>query len=201
MVNEFERCFSGLILPHEKKTDVFCAKEYMVAGLKKLFGDKAMWVPEYDEIEKWLKDNHGKGLLCMGEYGRGKTVMCEYILPAIINRNDFGGGNEPTCCTLSAYSLAYTEEIPFNRGWIMIDDVGVESEQVNYGTRRILFNEIIDEAEHNKNVLILTTNLNIEELEAKYGVRTIDRLRAITTPVIFKGESLRGRIESQYVLP
>jgi DNA replication protein DnaC len=83
----------------------------------------------------------------------------------------------------------------------MIDDVGVESEQVNYGTRRLLFNEIIDEAEHNKNVLILTTNLNIEELEAKYGARTIDRLRAITTPVIFKGESLRGRIESQYVLP
>ena len=41
-------------------------------------------------------------------------------------------------------------------------------------------------------LLILTTNLSIDELREKYGERTVDRLRAITKTVLFTGESLRG---------
>lgn len=54
-----------------------------------------------------------------------------------------------------------------------------------------LFPEIVDRAEQKENILIITTNLQPDLIEKKYGIRTRDRLRAICTPVLFKGESLR----------
>jgi DNA replication protein len=62
---------------------------------------------------------------------------------------------------------------------------------VKYGEKRLAFPELVDEAEKKGKLLIVTTNLSIQELKEKYGERTVDRLRAITTPILFKGESLR----------
>ena len=74
---------------------------------------------------------------------------------------------------------------------IYIDDVGTENLSVKYGEKRLAFAELADEAEKKGKLLILTTNLTIEELREKYGERTIDRLRAITKTVLFSGVSLR----------
>ena len=75
---------------------------------------------------------------------------------------------------------------------LYLDDIGTEDLSVRYGERRMVFPEIVDEAEKRGKLLLVTTNLNPTELRAKYGERTLDRLRAITTAVVFKGESLRG---------
>jgi DNA replication protein DnaC len=74
---------------------------------------------------------------------------------------------------------------------VVLDDVGTEEQFVKYGERRWIFPEIVDRSEQKENILIITTNLAAEEIERKYGIRTRDRLRAICTPVLFKGESLR----------
>ena len=74
---------------------------------------------------------------------------------------------------------------------IYIDDVGTENLSVKYGEKRLAFAELADEAEKKGKLLILTTNLTIDELREKYGERTIDRLRAITKTVLFSGISLR----------
>ena len=74
---------------------------------------------------------------------------------------------------------------------IYIDDIGTENLSVKYGEKRLVFPELVDEAEKKGKLLIITTNLSLSELSEKYGERTIDRLRAITTSVLFKGESLR----------
>ena len=74
---------------------------------------------------------------------------------------------------------------------IYIDDVGTENLSVKYGDKRLAFAELADEAEKKGKLLILTTNLTIDELREKYGERTIDRLRAITKTVLFSGVSLR----------
>lgn len=74
---------------------------------------------------------------------------------------------------------------------IYVDDIGTENLSVKYGEKRLAFAELADEAEKKGKLLILTTNLSIDELREKYGERTIDRLRAITRTVLFSGESLR----------
>ena len=74
---------------------------------------------------------------------------------------------------------------------IYIDDIGTEFLSVKYGEKRLSFAELVDEAEKKGKLLIVTTNLSLSELQQKYGERTLDRLRAITTPVVFKGDSLR----------
>ena len=41
----------------------------------------AEWLPEYDDICDWLKDNQNKGLMLFGMNGRGKTMIATKILP------------------------------------------------------------------------------------------------------------------------
>lgn len=50
----------------------------------------------------------------------------------------------------------------------------------------------MDAAEKQGKLLLLTSNLSAAELMKKYGERTLDRLRALTKCVIFKGKSMRG---------
>lgn len=164
------------------------SKELIERGLRYFFGEKAKWLPEYDALVEWLKDNNGKGLLCCGDGGRGKTFVCERILlPIITNKYSFAKVGK-----IRAYTIAkdYGEAL----GTILfVDDIGVERDAHNYGERINVFNQIVDEAERNNWLLIITTNLTTDEIKEKYGERTLDRLRALTRLVLFKGESLRNR--------
>ena len=74
---------------------------------------------------------------------------------------------------------------------IYIDDIGTESYSVKYGEKRFAFPEIVDEAEKKGKLLILSTNLSLDEIAQKYGERTMDRLVSITARVKFQGASLR----------
>lgn len=157
-------------------------------GLRYFFGDRASWIPEYDKLAEWLKDNQGKGLLCCGDGGRGKTFVCERILlPIIMHKHPYAKVSK-----VRAYTIArdYNEAM----GTILfIDDIGVERDTHNYGERINVFNQIVDDAERNNFLLIVTTNLTLEDIREKYGERTLDRLRALTRLVLFKGESLRNK--------
>ena len=74
---------------------------------------------------------------------------------------------------------------------IYIDDVGKESVEVSYGNRNLRFPDIVDEAEKKGKLLMFSTNLSQEKIVEKYGERTVDRLRAITKKIVFRGKSLR----------
>ena len=74
---------------------------------------------------------------------------------------------------------------------ICVDDIGTEGESMLYGNRRMVVAELADAAEREGKMLLLTTNMSVDELRQKYGERTIDRLRVITKPIVFMGESLR----------
>lgn len=161
------------------------AKQALAIGLKR-FVANPQWLPEYDLIADWLSDNHGRGLLCIGHVGRGKTVICAKILPVILNYY----------CHLIVNVADATEfntkhEELKQRHILCIDDVGVENEAIRYGERKVPFAELVDLAEKKGKLLLITTNLTTAELSAKYGARTLDRLKAITHVVHFEGESLR----------
>ena len=162
------------------------AKEMLQMGLNKFCGEQARWLKEYDEIAEWLSDNKGRGLLCHGSCGLGKSLICGKIVPILINH--YYGLNVCLCDGQSMNEMVDTIK---QQKLIYIDDIGTEHQSVKFGERRETFPEIVDEAEKKGKFLIVTTNLSMTELKAKYGERTLDRLRAITKRVKLEGKSLR----------
>lgn len=189
---DFEKSYQNLKgigfnpMPEPVRFSIYNARNILWAGIKFYLKEKAEWLVEYEEIAKWLSDNKGRGLLCYGNCGRGKSLICWKIIPLILHHY----------CKLivSCFDVSQMndsiERVKRNR-LIYIDDIGTEQEKVDYGERRIAFSEIVDSAEKKGNLLIVTTNLTRDEISAKYGERTMDRLTAITKSVLFKGNSLR----------
>lgn len=165
----------------------FGARETIRRGIEYFVGPgNARWMPQYDDIAEWLENNCGRGLLCFGDCGLGKTLICGKILPLIINHVY---GKVVVCCDCKQLNRSIDEIM--SKKLIYLDDVGVENESVKFGERRQCFAELVDEAEKRGKLLILTTNLSIDQLLEKYGKRTVDRLKATTKTVLFEGESMR----------
>lgn len=174
-------------VPNTVNISIPDAKSVLWAGIKYFTGEKAQWLPEYMEIVNWLTNNQGRGLLCFGNCGRGKTLICGKILPLVLNHYC----RKVVSCYDSQQMNAELDSVK-QKHIIYVDDIGTENLSVKYGEKRLAFAELTDEAEKKGKLLILTTNLSIDELREKYGERTVDRLRAITKTVLFTGESLRG---------
>lgn len=155
-------------------------------GIQFFTGDKAAWQDEYNDVANWLANNKGRGLLCLGNCGRGKTLICGKIIPVLLNHYC----HKIVSC-YDAQQLNAELDAVKQKHIVYIDDIGTEFLSVKYGEKRLSFAELVDEAEKKGKLLIVTTNLSLSELQQKYGERTVDRLRAITTPVVFKGDSLR----------
>lgn len=173
------------------------AEAKLRAGLQYYLGGGYTWLPAYDKIAEWLSDNKGRGLLCQGTCGLGKTLICQYILPVLINRY---ARKVPNCYTAIDMTQQFETILGKCGAPLFIDDIGTEPVEVNlFGNRRVPFNEICDTCERRGGLLVLTTNLRttlatdtaIPSIEGRYGLRTLDRLRAITKVVVFEGESMR----------
>lgn len=162
------------------------AKEVLRRGLKWAVGEDAVWKPEYDEIADWLTDNKRKGLLCCGGSGLGKTLICNDIM-----QNIFIYYLRKNYIVYSSYDMKDNIEQMKSGCPFMIDDIGAEPTTNNYGVRQESFTEIVYNAELRGTLMVLTTNLLPQQLIARYGQRTFDRLSLLVRPVVFKGESMR----------
>ena len=69
---------------------------------------------------------------------------------------------------------------------------------IAYGNPHIVFSEIVDGIEKHGTLLVTNTNLTLEEIKAKYGLRTFDRLRANMCIVVIREKSLRGKYEKLF---
>lgn len=164
------------------------AKLLLCNGLKYYCGEGAVWQQEYEEVAEWLTDNKGRGLWLCGECGRGKTLIGAKILPVLFNFYHFPR-KIITLYDAKDMNNVYNDIV--KKHIIYIDDVGKESVEVNYGNRNLRFPDIVDEAEKKGKLLMFSTNLSQEKMVEKYGERTVDRLRAITKKIVFRGKSLR----------
>lgn len=164
------------------------ARQLLINGLMYYCGDSAVWQPEYNEVVEWLTDNKGRGLWLCGECGRGKTLIGAKILPVLLN---YYNSPRKVVSLYDAKDLNNKFDDILEKHIIYIDDVGKESMAVQYGNRNLRFSDIVDEAEKKGKLLIFSTNLSQEDMLAKYGERTIDRLKGITKKIIFNGKSLR----------
>ena len=137
-------------------------------------------------MSDWLNDNQGRGLFLYGNCGRGKTVLARYVIPAILLKYD----RKVVNCFDAQEMNTNLDEV-LKKKIVCIDDIGTEEVSVSYGNKRLAFLEVVDAAEKHGKLLIITSNLNQEQLVQKYGDRTMDRIISTTKRVLFKGKSLR----------
>lgn len=194
-IRDFEETASklkemGVMPPRPEDNRVFVriqgAKDILKRGMNWVTNGNAQWLPEYNDIAEWLTDNQGKGLIMYGNCGRGKSLLGWYVLPAILNH----WCHKVVTCT-NAQDMNANADTLLDRHIVYIDDIGTESVSVQYGNRRIVFPELVDAAERKGKLLIISTNLTLKEITSRYGERISDRLKAITSQVLFLGESLR----------
>lgn len=166
------------------------AKQILFDGIQyfaSIDNKKPIWLPCYDKLAEWLTNNNGKGLLLNGQCGCGKTLIGYKILPLLIKHYC-----RKIVSTYEATAINDNPDEVLRKHLICIDDVGTEDVSVKFGNRRQVFSEIVDSVERSGKLLIVTTNLTHEEIRQRYGERTLDRLREVTTPILFTGNSMRG---------
>lgn len=170
------------------------SKEMLCRGLRYFIGDDAKWLQGYDEIAEWLQDNKGKGLMLYGSNGRGKSLMCYNIIPTLISyyypNVSYIRYRANNIRSIQSPNTDYYKML--TAGLMFIDDFGTESITSVYGEKHDVFSDLVDIAEQDKKLLVLSTNLTTDEITERYGIRTLDRLRAITRGICLKGESMRN---------
>jgi DNA replication protein DnaC len=178
----------------------------LMRGLAYAIGPTAQWLPEYDGVVEWLADNQGKGLMCIGDCGRGKTIITRDILPVIFKRyitiqySDGWVGHPPYNYFLAKELKSRWAEIERCKV-ICVDDVGTEPIAKVYGETHNYFSELVDLCNDRDKLLICSTNLTQAQLfggeedgvvyPARCDQRTYSRLVGNTTRVYFEGEDLR----------
>lgn len=175
------------------------ARKVLMEALVDELGEQAQWLPEYEEIVDWMTDNHGKGLMCIGNCGRGKSLITQHLLPVIIHNHYNLVMNCYRAIDLQDYDVdergrarLFYKTIARNK-LLCIDDVGTEPAEARiFGEPHRFFSQLVDECERKQKLLVCSTNLVKEELLQHYDMRTFDRLTALTRRVWFKGKSLRS---------
>lgn len=175
------------------------AKEMLAAGLRYYLGDSAKWLPCYDEVAAWLSDNRGRGLLCLGPCGLGKTLIVQNILPIIIHRY-----TSRIVSTYSAQEMNDNIKDVIKHKLVIVDDIGTEpAVKIDYGERSTPFLKLCDAAEKRGILLMMTANLRtthgvdkqgnvIPSIEDRYGDLVLSRLRSVVKIVEFRGKDMRG---------
>lgn len=180
----------GMKLPKEKvMVRVPQAKAVLGSAMTyflKHEGANMLWLPEYADVADWLTDNRGRGLFLYGNCGRGKSLLCRYVLPAILLK--YG---QRVVTAFDAQEMNRDIDFVLSKHLISLDDVGTEEQSVKYGERRLAFAEIMDAAEKYNKLVIVSTNLSVDDVKKRYGDRILDRILSTTTRVLFEGGSLR----------
>jgi len=166
--------------------DARCALEEGFHYFLSLQGQKFAWQPEYDEVAAWLDDNSGRGLFLYGDCGRGKSFLARYVLPAVILRH-----TQKVVSVYDVQDMNRNIDEVLSHHLISLDDIGTEEVSIQYGNRRLAFAEVMDAAEKQGKLVIISTNLRGDDITRRYGERVFERVIAMTKRIEFKGRSLR----------
>lgn len=173
------------------------------ALFRKLDGTIAVYqyLPEYEEIVDWMHDTEGKGLLLIGDCGRGKSIIATCMVPVLlaskqlhahpVHADDFEKPYPFASSTMGMDPKMTNLDYLLRCNFPIIDELGVEPMVNDYGEKYEGFNRVINAAERYYRPLFVSTNLSKQELLNRYGERTLDRLQHLCRIVEFKGDSLR----------
>lgn len=167
-----------------------------------LFSNKDVMLNQKEDAKRYcaLDGKMPKNLIFTGGTGTGKTFLSSCIAKEFLD-NGF------SVLYLSASKLASVlEDRKFGRGdaefneeyvnfihecdLLIIDDLGTE---YAFGYSQSLIFDILEERTINGKRNVLSTNLSLGELSAKYSPRFYSRLMQDYKIILFKGEDLRTK--------
>ena len=152
-----------------------------------------------DRLEENIKA--GVGLLMMGDYGLMKTTMAVAVLRRWLDMGH-GGMMVPMCSlldnlytmrTLNKEEWAKYEQRLRSIPLLVLDDLGGENTDQSWVLSKV--DSIITERYNKTLPVIATTNLSKSELMGTYSGRIMDRLRATSKILTFKGKSQRESVK------
>jgi DNA replication protein DnaC len=189
--NDYKRAFEVL----EKNGYVFeKSLNFQISNLEadlpiigKLIGLEIKKTNLIEQVINYLENTNGKHLCLLGSCGTGKTLLATKIIPLLFSANFQKIFKVIKACDLSE-RLQEAKSYPF----VVIDDFGTESTAVNFGNKVEAFNEVIDSVEGRKCFVVVTSNLDANQIKQKYGVRTYDRLRGLFKVIQVNEKSMRN---------
>ena len=155
--------------------------------------DKAYKVAQ--AVAKWLTSTDlNRNLNLCGNVGAGKSTILE-ALRDFLNETEYQYHKVLVSANKVAEIALYSEsswEILTKKPILLIDDVGTEPYEVKeYGNVYLPFTELLEQRYNRNLTTIITTNLTIADINAKYGARIADRVNEFHT-LVFRRESYRN---------
>ena len=181
--------------------NVFCEK--FIDELKRNSVDEVSDVSGIQVICEWIKKGK-KSLFLSGSVGNGKTTIAkalrdahnhwvdgyihERLLANFVTAKQVVGlsmGNEQGKKNEALQNL-------YKQNPLVIDDVGAEQTEVNdYGTIKTPLIDLLEHRYLKRYATIITSNLNIDQIKEKYGVRVQDRINEQYSIIGFNQKSFR----------
>lgn len=160
------------------------------------------------EAARWLVNPQSTpGLLLCGLYGNGKSTLAKAIsrLIGYVTEHENGYSSRmlmplrsaKDICRMCVAGEKFKEQYDeydrlFMEPMMIIDDLGEEPREVMvYGMIHTPIIDIIGERYESQRMTIITTNLDVDELKAKYGARIYDRFCEMLTTIVFENDSYR----------
>lgn len=169
--------------------------------LKRLNGRAPQWLLGYDMVAGWLRDNHRRGLLCLGTPGTGKSLVCAHVLPNLIGIHDTAVVTAQEMTLYDNKAREWRIDQLLRKRCVVIDGLAPEHAVAkNYATTRRPFFELCDAAEQRGILLVITTSLYTvaarpvlyqSSIQEVFGDDVLSRLRAVTHCALFEGDNMR----------
>ena len=139
-------------------------------------------------VARWLFSSNQRGLILMGSMGNGKSTMLRVIDRLFKSTSSFGDAQDIfEHFKKSQGSMRYWDE-PL----LLIDDMGIEPVRcLVYGEEYYPISRLLLHRYDKQRTTIIATNLGIEEIEARYGDRVVDRMKETFSVITYEHESYR----------
>ena len=188
-INEKQLINAGI---HERYADV----SFNTLKIDGDIRENAKLVYSYAKKINYYVQN-GIGLILAGGYGTLKTTLAVCVLKEYINSGGYGLFIPMSSLMDNLYSMKarnVDEWVTFenrlrNTSLLVIDDLGGEDTTAPWVLQKV--NSIITERYNRKKAIIITTNLNKQDLENTYSGRIIDRLKSANYYIAFNSPSQR----------
>lgn len=155
-------------------------------SLMRFLSPTMQYLPEYDKVISWMKENSGKSLILMGKCGLGKSIIACKVIPTLLATK--GIFVNPA----NAKEFAKVGVVKDRSFWI-VDDLGTEGIVKDFGTEVDKVSELLDRIDMIGGTAVITTNLTAEQLKERYGERNYDRMKQNFEIVSINHESMRGQ--------
>lgn len=148
-------------------------------------------------VANWLTSETARpGLILSGGVGTGKTTML-YTMRRVVSDCGYTGKMflASYMRTLFVDNVEQTRYQILQGSWcryLYLDDIGTDPRVIrDYGNEIRPFVRIVEERYNRGLPIVISTNLNVNDFEAEYDLRTADRLREMCDVITYNGESYR----------